>query len=241
MENKPEPLPPAEPPQTAPSQPAPPSGLPPERSAGGCRWVLLFLGFVVAASLAFFLGMLAMNLRQRAQSQQTLNTATIVKQVQSLSELVTVKYVIEKVVILEDPKWYGENRILLLAHGIVKAGIDLSDLGQDDIQIQGKKVTIVLPMERITDAYLDEKRTFVIEHNTGLVRQFDKHLESNARRMAVADIRTGARTSGILADARERAELQLENLFLQLGFEEVEFRRPPPISLPQVQPQASQE
>jgi len=53
------------------------------------------------------------------------NTATVVEQVQTLSDLVTVKYVLEKVVILEDVKWYGENRVLLLAHGIVKAGIDL--------------------------------------------------------------------------------------------------------------------
>jgi len=51
------------------------------------------------------------------------NTTTVVQQVQTLSDLVTVKYVMEKVVVLEDAKWYGENRVLLLAHGIVKAGI----------------------------------------------------------------------------------------------------------------------
>src|SRR5208282_3706383 len=45
------------------------------------------------------------------------NTATVIQQVQTLSDLVTVKYVLEKVVILEDMKWYGENRVLLLAHG----------------------------------------------------------------------------------------------------------------------------
>jgi hypothetical protein len=47
------------------------------------------------------------------------NTATVIEQVQTLSDLVTVKYVLEKVVILEDVKWYGENRVLLLTHGIV--------------------------------------------------------------------------------------------------------------------------
>ena len=199
--------------------------------------MLLFLGLVLIASLTFFLGMLAMNLRQRAQqTQQVVNTATVIKQVQALSELVTVKYVLEKVVILEDPKWYGENRILLVAHGIVKAGIDLSEIGPEDIQINGKKVTILLPMERITDAYLDETKTHVIEHSTGLIRQFDKDLESNARRMAVADIRSAARAAHILPDARKRAELQLENLFLQLGFEEVEFKRPAPLQLPGASP-----
>lgn len=220
--------PPAEPPVTN----LPPAA-PPERASSGCRWVLLALGIMALVALAFFLGMLAMWFRDRSsQTQQLVNTTTVVTQVQALSEVVTVKYVMEKVVILEDPRWYGENRILLLAHGVVKAGIDLRDLGPDDIEITGRKVTITLPVERITDAYLDERRTHVIEHNTGLIRQFNKDLESNARRMAVADIRTAARSNGILTDARERAELLLKNLFLQLGFEEVEFRRPPPIHLP---------
>ena len=54
-------------------------------------------------------------------------TPVILTQVQSLSQLVTVKYVLEKVVIVEDEShWYelqlGENRLLMVAHGIVKAG-----------------------------------------------------------------------------------------------------------------------
>src|SRR5271169_1075186 len=73
------------------------------------------------------------------------NTATVVQQVQTLSDLVTVKYVLEKVVILEDAKWYGENRVLLLAHGVAKAGIDLSRLKDNDINIAGTTITITPP------------------------------------------------------------------------------------------------
>ena len=64
------------------------------------------------------------------------------EQVQTLSDLVTVKYVLEKVVILEDAKWYGENRVLLLAHGIVKAGIDLKRITPDDVTISGKTICL---------------------------------------------------------------------------------------------------
>ncbi len=78
-------------------------------------------------------------------SLHQMNTATVVKQVQTLSELVTVKYVMEKVVVLQDAKWYGENRVLLLAHGIVKAGIDLKDIAPGDIAISGKKINLHLP------------------------------------------------------------------------------------------------
>jgi len=152
------------------------------------------------------------------------NTATVVEQVQTLSDLVTVKYVLEKVVILEDAKWYGESRVLLLAHGIVKAGIDLKRLKPDDVTISGKTISLRLPPPQITDAYLDDRQTRVIDWKTGLLRVFDKDLEATARQNAVDDIRRAARTDGILDEADKRARLELELFLRQAGFEQVEFR-----------------
>ena len=151
------------------------------------------------------------------------STATVVEQVQTLSDLVTVKYVLEKVVILEDVKWYGENRVLLLAHGIVKAGIDLKRITADDVTISGKSISIKLPQPQITDAYLDDKQSRVIDHTTGLLRVFDKDLEQTARENAVDDIRRAARDAGILKDADQRARLELELFLREAGFEQVEF------------------
>jgi len=152
------------------------------------------------------------------------NTATVVRQVQTLSDLVTVKYVLEKVVILEDAKWYGENRVLLLAHGIVKAGIDLKRITAADVAITGKRIRLCLPPPQITDAYLDEPNSQMIDHTTGLLRAFDKDLEQVARQNAVDDIRRAARRDGILDEADKRARLELEVFLRQAGFEQVEFR-----------------
>ena len=152
------------------------------------------------------------------------NTATVVEQVQTLSDLVTVKYVLEKVVILEDAKWYGENRVLLLAHGIVKAGMDLKRVTPDDVTISGKKISLRLPPPQITDAYLDDAKSQVIDHVTGLLRVFDKDLEQTARANAVDDIRRAARTDGILDEADKRARLELELFLRQAGFDQVQFR-----------------
>ncbi len=151
------------------------------------------------------------------------NTTTVVRQVQTLSDLVTVKYVLEKVVILEDVKWYGENRVLLLAHGIVKAGIDLKRISANDVAISGKKISVRLPPPQITDAYLEEPKSQVIDHTTGLLRAFDKDLEQVARQNAVDDIRRAARRDGILDEADKRARLELELFLRQAGFEQVEF------------------
>jgi hypothetical protein len=154
------------------------------------------------------------------------NTATVVEQVQALSDLVTVKYVLEKVVILEDVKWYGENRVLLLAHGIVKAGIDLKQLKPEDVTISDKKISIKLPPTLVTDAYLDDKQTRVIDNSTGLFRAPDNALTllTTARQKAVDDIGNAARADGILDEADKRAKLELELFLRQAGFGQVEFR-----------------
>ena len=158
------------------------------------------------------------------------NTANVVKQVQTLADLVTVKYVVEKVVILEAPPEstlgqfvQGDNRVLLLAHGIVKAGIDLKHLTPDDVVISGRNLRIRLPPAQITDAYLDDNQTKVIDWKQGFLRSFDKDLEQKARQMAVDDIRRAARTDGILDEATKRAQLQLAAFFQKAGFERVDF------------------
>jgi hypothetical protein len=159
------------------------------------------------------------------------STATVVEQVQTLSDLVTVKYVMDKIEIIDNPPenilgqfgLQGDNRILLLAHGVVKAGIDLKRLGSGDVEISGKKIVINLPPPQITDAYLDEKQTKVIDWKKGFLRDFDKDLEQTARQNAVDDIRLAARQNGILSDASERAQLELALFLHQAGFEQVEF------------------
>jgi len=195
------------------------------------RLAMAAVVIVVIFVLGLVLGLVGPRLITTKPAPKVYNTAAVLQQVQTLAQLVTVKYVLEKVVVVENPSqsvlgqmFAGENRVLLVAHGIVKAGIDLSKLQPGDLQLKNKKVIIKLPPPQITDAYLDEKRTQVIERTTGIFRSFDKDLEHTARQNAVDDISRSARTSGILKDADERARDQLTHLFRQLGFEEVEFR-----------------
>lgn len=157
-------------------------------------------------------------------------TAAILRQVKTISELSTVQYIIEKVVILEVPPesmlgqmFAGQNRVLMVAHGIVKAGPDLSQLQPSDIHVSGNTITLKLPRSKITAAYLDESQTRVIERTTGLFRSFDKDLEQNARQTAIDDIRRAARDIGIIKDADERARAQIRYLLEPLGFQ-VEFK-----------------
>ena len=169
--------------------------------------------------------------RWRSGGLRVENTATIIQQVQTLSDLVTVKYVMQKVEFLDSPPGttlgmfvQGDNKVWLLAQGIVKAGIDLKKIKADDVAISGKSLTIKLPKPQITDAYLDETQTKVIERTTGFLRSLDKDLEQTTRQYAVGDIRRAAQQNGILNDANERARMELRTFFQQAGFGTVEFR-----------------
>jgi hypothetical protein len=188
------------------------------------RLIIVGLVLAIATGVALFIALLLVRLPAINAPPKIQNTTTVIQQIQTLAELVTVKYVLEKVVILDDIKWYGENRVLLVAHGIVKAGVDLQEIKPEDVRVEDKRVVLKLPRARITDVYLDDQKTRVVDRSTGLLRAFDKDLEQNARRQAVDDLRIAARVHRIYDEAEERARLQLGNLFHQLGYE-VEFSK----------------
>ena len=195
------------------------------------RWAIVGLVVVIVFVIGLFIGVLVPRLVGLYRPPIVHTSSSVLQQVQTLSQLVTVKYVFEKVEWVEEPStnWFGmlfagQNRVLILAHGIVKAGIDFQSLKPGDIRVDRERVLITLPKATISDAYLDDRKTQVIERTTGFLRQFDKDLEQNARAIAVDDIRRAARENGILAEAEERARFQLRNSFQQLGFTSVEFR-----------------
>lgn len=184
-------------------------------------------GIVIVFTMGLVIGYVAPRFWSLFSQRPIHNSANLIKQIQTVSELVTVKYVVEKVVVLEDVKWVaylGESRVLMLAHGVVKAGIDLSRIREGDIEIDGKKVIIRLPPARVMEAYLDEKQTRIIERTTGFLRMFDKDLEQNARVQAVSEIKAAAYSGGINKEAELRAKAQLTTLFKSLGFATVEFK-----------------
>src|SRR5271166_2049531 len=129
---------------------------------------LAIFALAMIFALGIFLGAAAM--RWLPGRGPSFNSATLLTQVQNLDQLVTVKYVLEKVVDYDDAKWYGDSRVLLVAHGVVKAGIDLKMLRAGDIEIAQQKIRITLPPARITDVYLDDRHSEVVERSTGLLR-----------------------------------------------------------------------
>ncbi|HAB19900.1 MAG TPA: hypothetical protein DCE44_26145, partial [Verrucomicrobiales bacterium] len=113
--------------------------------------------------------------------------------------------------------------LLMIAHGIVKSGVDLQNVTKKDVKISGSKISLTLPKPQLLDAYLDESKTEVVERSTGLLRMFDQKMEQEARRQALEQIRKAARSAGILKDAEDRTRLQLTVLARAAGFTDVEI------------------
>ena len=184
------------------------------------------MGVIVLASVGLGVGFLVGRWGRSDSRPGLANTATVVTEIQSLAQLVTVKFVLEKVIRMDDVKWYGQNRLLMLAHGIAKAGVDLHKLRPEDVTVHEGSLRVVLPKPQVFDVYLDERQTEVIERSTGVLRSFDQEMEQEARRQAVDEIRRAARAAGILQEAEDRARSQLVALGRASGFlgVEVSFR-----------------
>src|SRR6195256_3043658 len=79
-----------------------------------------------------------------------LSQPTVVDRIQKLQRLETVVYTMDKIVTGEKesvilPNFLAGDRLLLLVHGEVIAGIDFQALKPGDVSVTGKKIRVRLP------------------------------------------------------------------------------------------------
>lgn len=200
------------------------------------RVAIIIVGIAALLGIVMGVGVIFLLLSSPGRSPaQPMSTVVIIHKVQTLAELVTVKYVMEQVIPYEpasDSDWaavldrfsIGKSKLVLLAHGEVRAGVDFSLLRTNDIAVSDHRIRIILPPARITDAHLVESRTQVLDWQQGLFRGFDKNLAQKARYEALIRIKDAARQGGIEREAAERARVQLTTFLRALGFEEVDVQ-----------------
>lgn len=152
---------------------------------------------------------------------------TIIREVRSLARLETIQYTVEKVITAEvgqgDFAFLFEDRLLLVAHGVVIAGIDLEKLAPEDMWLEGSVLNVRLPDAEVFVATLDNEKTYVYDRDTGILRKPLRDLETIARQAAEKKIRDAAIEDGILDIARQNAETYLSRLFFALGYADVIF------------------
>jgi hypothetical protein len=121
------------------------------------------------------------------------------------------------------PDFLTGDRLLMIAHGEVVAGIDFSNLKPDDVRVDGKRVHLHLPAAQVFSTRLDSAKTRVYSRQTGLLVSTDPNLETQVRQEAERQLEEAALADGILKTAQANAGSTITSLLRGLGFETVEL------------------
>jgi hypothetical protein len=153
---------------------------------------------------------------------------SVVDRIQRLQRLETVVYTMDKLVTGAKenpifPDFLAGDRLLMMVHGEVIAGIDFSSLKPGDVRVEGKQVQLHLPASRVFSTRLDSAKTRVYSRQTGLLVPTDPNLETQVRQEAERQLQEAALADGILQTAQQNAASTITSLLQGLGFERIEF------------------
>ena len=153
---------------------------------------------------------------------------TVVDRIQRLQRLETVVYTMDKLVTGAKenpllPDFLTGDRLLMMVHGEVVAGIDFSNLKLDDVRVDGKQIHLHLPAAQVFSTRLDSAKTRVYSRQTGLLVPTDPNLETQVRQEAERQMQEAALADGILRTAQQNAAATIRSLLQGLGFEKIDF------------------
>lgn len=164
--------------------------------------------------------------------------STVIQQVRGASELTTAVYSMESVVPASRERTLGgyvigKTTLLYIAHGEVRAGVDLATLQPTDVQIVGESITLRLPPPKILDSKIDVTRSKVYDYDRGFMGlgpDVAPELQELAQRETLTKIVETACADGVLQAANDRAKLAVSQLLTTAGYTQftVETQPAPP-------------
>lgn len=153
---------------------------------------------------------------------------TVVDRIQRLQRLETVVYTMDKLVTGAKenpifPDFLAGDRLLMMVHGEVVAGIDFSNLKLGDVRIDNRQIHLHLPDAQIFRTRIDSEKTRVYSRQTGLLVPTDPNLETQVRQEAERQLQEAALADGVLKTAQQNATSTITSLLQGLGFEKIDF------------------
>jgi hypothetical protein len=197
----------------------------------------LFLGVLFVGSIGWLMasrtsGRAMLNRVWSAVTGRTLSIdvsrPSVVDRIQRLQRLETVVYTMDKLVTgaRENPifpDFLAGDRLLMMVHGEVVAGIDFSSLKLGDVRVDGKQIHLHLPVSQVFRTRIDSAKTRVYSRQTGLLVPTDPNLETQVRQEAERQLQEAALADGILGTAQQNAASTISSLLQGLGFEKIDF------------------
>jgi hypothetical protein len=198
-------------------------------------WAGLVIGGLIILLVALIFSSLnpwnPLNYLGKPTTTIDISRPTVIKEIQALNRLETASYTLDKIIeagtdgnVFQN-LLYGD-KILLVAHGKVVAGVDLSKIADKDVTVSGSRLTITLPAAEVFSVALDNNQTKVFDRQLGLLSKGNKDLESQARAAAETSLRQAACDGGILNEARTNAINRLSQSYTLVGFTGVTVAMP---------------
>jgi hypothetical protein len=209
----------------------------PIQPASRSRWLALLPGLAIGVVVALLFAVLMARVQTgplaalwsalSGRNTHISSEGSVIERIQKLQRMETVVFNMDKIVTGEKdnlilPDFIAGDRLMMIVHGQVVAGIDFTRLKSNDIKIQDKNIHVHLPPAQILITRLDNARTKVYSRNTGILVRVDPNLESQVRQEAEGELLQEAALGGILNNARDNARATVATLLLGLGFEKIE-------------------
>lgn len=173
-------------------------------------------------------GLLHLLLSYAKGSVIQIDQPTVVRHIQQLQRLETVQFSMDKIISGEHenpylPKFLAGDRLLLVVHGEVIAGVDLSQFQAQDVSLRGRTISLHLPKSKILMTRIDNSKTRVYSRDTGLFSSPDPNLESQVRQEAERELQEAALQDNVLKTADDNARSTVSAILRSFGFTDVEF------------------
>jgi len=210
----------------------------PKHPIATMSWVILLIGL---AAIVF-----AIYSAQDKPEEAPIETITregVVTQIQQLNRLHTVAFSVDTVITSERPGswmklWQDEQKALFIAHGRVEAGVDLSALTPEMVQVVQPaqvdadekqvadsnspavtmpQINITLPPTEIFSVYLDDIEIYDWQTGAFGMMQVDPKILAQAQTMAKKEVLERACRGDVMNMALQNAQTQLQQLFALTG------------------------
>ena len=147
---------------------------------------------------------------------------------QNMSQLATAEYVVTKIIKASDENtWYkaGNRKILLSCKASLVAGVDLSKLTANDVTINNKDITVILPRAKLLYVNIKPEDIKTTYEDISLFRtKFSSEEKNDLAIQAEKQITESASGLGVLVTAETNATLFIDNYLKNLGYKNIHVR-----------------
>lgn len=153
--------------------------------------------------------------------------ALVISKLKNSAKLASVEYVVSKVITTHDQNWLAKDAYFFAeTQASIKAGIDLDKLQEEDIKIDGTRISILLPPIEIINFSYPAEGFKVIKKYTDQAAIFKWNTinvasKDDLYRQGEADIRESIDDLGIVKTAQKNTRLLLTSILRLSGFDEI--------------------